>query len=146
MPSDERNLDRASDRKHERAESVENILEETESLVRDEQKFPVTSEELAEQYGDQSIDMANETESLGSVFDRLEDEEEYDNPEQVREAVYGAVTGQAGGPEEYNEERDLGAVDRAEGGSARNDVDGEEILDDVTADDDSERREPPEER
>lgn len=146
MPSDERDLDRASDRKHERAESVENILEETESLVRDEQKFPVSSEELAEQYGDQSIDMANETESLGSVFDRLEDEEEYDNPEQVREAVYGAVTGEAAGSEEYNEERDLGAVDRAEGGSARNDVDGEEILDDVTGDDDSERREPPEER
>jgi hypothetical protein len=80
------------------------------------------------------------------VFDRLEDEEEYDNPEQVREAVYGAVTGEAAGREEYNEERDLGAVDRAEGGSARNDVDGEAIMDDVTPDDDSERRDPPEER
>ena len=145
MPSDERNLDRASDRKHERAESVENILDETESLVRDEQKFPVRSEELAEEYGDQPIDMPNETESLGSVFDRLEGEE-YENAEEVREAVYGAVTGRAGGAEESNEERDLGAVDRAEGGSARNDVDGEEIMDDVTPDDDSERREPPEER
>ncbi|MDS0297851.1 hypothetical protein NDI76_03780 [Halogeometricum sp. S1BR25-6] len=146
MPSDERDLNRASDRKHERAESVENILEETESLVRDEQKFPVRSEELAEEYGDHPIDMPNETESLGSVFDRLEDEEEYDNAEEVREAVYGAVTGESGGTEEYNEERDLGAVDRAEGGSARNDVDGETIMDDVAADDDTERRDLPEER
>ena len=146
MPSDERDLDRASDRKHERAEHVESILDETESLVRDEQKFPVRSEELAEEYADQPLDMPNETESLGSVFDRLEDEAEYENPEQVREAVYGAVTGDAGGDEEYNEERDLGALDRAEGDAPRNDVDGGAIMDDVAADDDAERRDPPEER
>lgn len=119
MPSDERDLDRVSDRKSERAESVENILEGTESLVRDDQKFPVTSEELAEEYGDQPIDMPNETESLGSVFDRLEGEE-YENAEEVREAVYGAVTGEAGDAAEYNDERDLRALDRAtdEGESA----------------------------
>ncbi|SFR36191.1 DUF5789 family protein [Halogeometricum limi] len=144
MPSDERDLDRVSDRKSERAEHVESILDETESLVRDEQKFPVRSEELAEEYADQPLDMPNETESLGSVFDRLD--EQYENAEEAREAVYGALTGEAGGDEEYNEERDLGALDRAESDAPRNDVDGEAIMDDVAADDDAERHDPPEER
>ncbi len=57
--------------------------------------------------------MPNETESLGSVFDRLAGEQ-YDTPEDVREAVYGEITGQAGGPNEANTERDLTEPD-AEG-------------------------------
>lgn len=37
--------------------------------------------------------MANETESLGSALDRLAGEE-FDSPEEAREAVYGEITGQ----------------------------------------------------
>jgi hypothetical protein len=118
MPSedpDERVREGAISRQHERAERVENILDETESMVGEQQKFPVSTEELAEEYGDQEIDLPNETESMGSVFDRLEDEAEYDSREEVREAVYGALTGEAADAEEYNLERELEELRDAEG-------------------------------
>jgi hypothetical protein len=111
MPDDERDTDRARERQHDRAEHVENILEEVETDVRD-RKYPVRSEELATEYADQPIDMPNETESMGSVFRRLDDE--YDTPEEVREALHGELTGEAGEPNEYNEERDLQALDETE--------------------------------
>ena len=65
----------------------------------------MSSEDLAIEYGGEEIEMANETESLGSVFDRLAGEE-FDSPEEAREAVYGEITDQAGGVEEANAERD----------------------------------------
>jgi hypothetical protein len=110
MPSDDR-AENPRDRQHERAEHVENILNEVETDVRD-RKYPVRSEELATEYADQPIDMPNETESMGSVFDRLDDE--YDTPEEVRESLYDELSGEAGGPNEYNDERDLSALGEAE--------------------------------
>jgi hypothetical protein len=111
MPDDERAEDRARDRKNERAEHVENILDEVETEARD-RKYPVRSEELATDYADQPIDMPNETESMGSVFDRLD--EEYDSPEEIREALHGELTGEAGGRDEYNEERPLESLEETE--------------------------------
>ena len=111
MTNDERPEDRARDRKHDRAEHVEQILDEVETDVRD-RKYPVRSEELATDYADQPIDLPNETESMGSVFRRLEDE--YDTPKEVREALYGELTGEAGGRSEYNEERELEALDETD--------------------------------
>lgn len=106
----ERVQEHSVERKNDRAERVENILDETDALTRD-RKFPVTSEELATEYAGQERDLSNETESLGSVFDRLEDRREFDSAEEVREAVYGELTGDAGGRTEsnveYNEEREL---------------------------------------
>ena len=63
--------DSALDRKHERADSVEDILE---SVRRDlgTHRYPVSSEELATEYADRPMDLPNETESLGSVFDRVD--------------------------------------------------------------------------
>ncbi|WP_101295541.1 DUF5789 family protein [Halegenticoccus soli] len=108
--------DSAAERQRERADHVENILAETESLrsLLDEAKYPVRSEELAMEYGDQQIELANETESLGDVFDRLAGEE-FESPEEAREAIYGEITGEAArlgeaGRAEYNEERDLQAL------------------------------------
>ena len=111
MPGDERDTDRARERQHDRAEHVENILDEVETDVSD-RKYPVRSEELATEYADQPLDMPNETESMGSVFDRLDDE--YDTPEEIREALHGELTGEAGTRNEYNAERDLEALDEAE--------------------------------
>lgn len=107
--------DRAESRKHARAENVEHVLDETEALLRD-QKFPVTTEELATQYADQPLDLTNETESLGSVFDRMTDYEEFESSEEVREALYNELTGNADGrtENEYNDERDLETVAEAE--------------------------------
>ena len=109
-PDADRAEDRISDRKSERAETVENVLDETETLMRDQgQKYPTTTEELASEYADQPLDMPNETESLGSVFDRMTQREEFESPQEVREALYGELTGEAerDSPGEYNEERDL---------------------------------------
>ncbi|SEH16150.1 hypothetical protein SAMN04487967_2464 [Natronorubrum sediminis] len=114
-PSRDRAQDRAESRKSERADNAESILE---SVERDlgSLEYPVSSEELAAEYATDPIDMPNETESLGSVFDRLAGEQ-YDSPEEVREAVHGEVTGEAGSPNEANPERDLSSLDEETQGS-----------------------------
>lgn len=104
-PDDERVTDSARRRQHERTEHVERILDRAEEVLRDH-KYPTTSEELATEYAEEPLDLPNETESLGSVFDRVVDEE-FDSPEEAREAMYGAITGPAGPDLEYNDQRDL---------------------------------------
>lgn len=104
-PDPDRVQDRAEERQHERAEAVEAMVERGEWRL-EELDYPVSSEDLAVEYSDQPLDLPNETETMGDVFDRLVDEE-FDSPSAVREAVYGALTGPAGAPTEYNDERDL---------------------------------------
>ncbi|UPM42281.1 DUF5789 family protein [Halocatena salina] len=108
-PDPERVQESAENRRRERAEHAEHASRQLEGRF-EEFKYPVSSEELATEYGDETIDLANETESLGSVFDRLADEQ-YETPTEVREAVYSEITGEAAGMEEYNVERDIDAVD-----------------------------------
>ncbi|MFB6096552.1 MAG: hypothetical protein ABEJ74_04110 [Haloferacaceae archaeon] len=93
---------------HERAEVVEHIVREVESEL-DDPKYPVQSDELAEEYATQPIDAVNETETLGDVFDRVG--EKFDSRQEVREALYAEITGEAAGPEEYNPERDVDALE-----------------------------------
>ena len=114
-PSRDRAQDRAERRKSRRAEATESILEDAEYQLGD-LEYPVTSEELAAEYANEPIDLPNETESLGSVFDRLAGEQ-FDSAEAVREAVYGELTGQAGSPNEANPERDLASLDEENQGS-----------------------------
>jgi hypothetical protein len=105
--------DRAQERRRERAKSVERMSADLGAKFFDEYKYPATSEELATEYGDEEIDLANETESVGDVFDRLVDER-YESADEVREAIYNELTGEAGGPEEYNDERALSDLDDEE--------------------------------
>jgi hypothetical protein len=105
-------MDSASERQHERAEHTENILS-TMEIDFGRHEYPVSSEELAMEYADQPTDLANETESLGSVFDRLTDQT-YDSPEEVRESLYNEMTGTAAGMSEYNEERPLHDLEDSE--------------------------------
>ncbi|QFU81376.1 DUF5789 family protein [Natronorubrum aibiense] len=114
-PSRDRAQDRAERRKSQRAETTESVLEDVERHLGD-LEYPVTSEELATEYGSEAIDLPNETESLGSVFDRLAGEQ-FDSAEEVREAVYGEITGQAGSPNEANPERELAELDEKKQGS-----------------------------
>ena len=107
-PDPERVQDQAIERQHEHTESVEEMLGRVGLL--EEEKYPTTAEELAVEYGDQEIDLPNETESLGSVFDRLVDER-FESPDAAREAIYRAVTGEAAGPGEYNEQRAVDEID-----------------------------------
>jgi hypothetical protein len=104
--------DSAKRRQHEKTEHVEDVLNRADGLL-DEDKYPTTSEELAAEYADQPIDLPNETESLGSVFDRLVDER-FETPEEAREALYGEITGPAGPNDEYNDQRDLEGLEDAE--------------------------------
>jgi len=103
--------DSAERRQHERSEHVENVLNGVDGLL-DEDKYPTTSEELAVEYANEPIDLPNETESLGSVFDRLVDER-FETPEEARELLYRELTGPAGSADEYNEERDLDHLEDA---------------------------------
>lgn len=102
----------AAERQSERADIVEGLLQEVESQL-DDPKYPVRSEELAEMYADQPMDLPNETETLGDVFDRVG--EKFDYRQDVREALYGEITGEAAGPAEYNPERDLDQLDQEVG-------------------------------
>jgi len=111
-PDAEKEQRHARERQRERTESVEDMLGQAGEML-GKHKYPATSEELAAEYGDQPLDLMNETESLGSVFDRLVDER-FESAEEAREAVYNEITGAAGGPEEYNDERDLVELDDAE--------------------------------
>ena len=107
----ERVQESAKRRQHDRTESVEGMLSRADELL-GEHKYPTTSEELATEYADEPIDLPNETESLGSVFDRLVDER-FESAEEAREAMYGEITGAAGPSDEYNEGRDLERLDEA---------------------------------
>ena len=103
-PDTERVQERAVERQRERAEHAENIYERVEGLL-GEQKYPTTSEELAVTYGDTMLDLPNETESLGDVFDRLGDER-YESAAEARDAVVEdlrdtAAGSTAGDDEEY---------------------------------------------
>jgi len=110
--ADEDVSDAAERRRRERAKSTERASRELEGYF-GEFEYPVSSEDLAIEYGGEEIEMANETESLGSVLDRLAGEE-VDSPEEAREAVYGEITGQAGSTTEANAGRDSEVLDEHE--------------------------------
>lgn len=100
----------ARERQRERAEAAESAAADEFGGMLSEHKYPATSEELAADYGQEPIDMPNETESIGSVFDRLEGER-FESAEEAEEALYNELTGSEGGPEEYNDERGLADLD-----------------------------------
>ncbi|MFB6204955.1 MAG: hypothetical protein ABEJ05_00280 [Haloglomus sp.] len=116
--------DQPDERDRDLPERVEAILEATACLDRDSHKYPMRREELAVEYADHELDLPNETESLGSVFDRLVDRR-YESPAEAREAVVNELTGEEAGLAEFNDERALaelaadthavGAVDDEEG-------------------------------
>jgi hypothetical protein len=108
-PEPDRVQEEARKRQHERSESVEEMAGQVGKLL-GEHKYPVTAEELSVEYADQVIDLPNETESLGHVFDRLVDER-FESEAEVREVVLNELTGEQGGPSECNDERPLSELD-----------------------------------
>lgn len=78
------------ERKHDRVEAVESVLDSIDPAL-EEHAYPVNSEDLSAQYGETVLELPNETESLGSVFDRLEDDE-YDSAMAAKEAVLRSVS------------------------------------------------------
>jgi hypothetical protein len=103
---------------HERplAEHSEETLEAMEAAVQGS-SYPTNASELKAEYGTRVNEMVNETEAPADVFDRLVPEE-YDTPEDAREAILGELTGRAGVEHgdvaEYNPERELDTMDLLE--------------------------------
>lgn len=108
-PDPDRAQDRAERRQHERTERVEDIVAHAGGLL-GEHEYPTSSEELAADYADEPLDLPNETESLGSVFDRLTDER-FETETEAREALYHELTGTAGPDAEYDEGRAIEDLD-----------------------------------
>ena len=107
-PDAERVQESANRRREERTDTVEDMLGDVG--IFEEDKYPVTSEELSVEYADQMIDLPNETENLGHVFDRLVDER-FETPADAREAIIDELSGDAAGSEEYSDGRDLRTFD-----------------------------------
>jgi hypothetical protein len=103
---------------HERtqAEHVEETLEAMEAAVQ-RSSYPTNASSLKAKYATARDEAVNETEALADVFDRLVPEE-YDTPEDAREAILGELTGRAGiehgNHAEYNPGRELDAMDLVE--------------------------------
>lgn len=76
--------DAAEARQHERASAVEDILSEVREDL-GEQSYPTTSEDLSEIYADSATGLPNETESLGSAFDRMDDR--FEDADEAYEAL-----------------------------------------------------------
>lgn len=76
--------DDARARQHERAEIVENMLADVREDL-GQQRYPTTSEELAATYADDPTELPNETESIESAFDRID--ERFENPEEAYQGL-----------------------------------------------------------
>lgn len=122
MPSKDRAQDRAEQRKHERAERSERIVREFERVL-DDVKYPVTTQELKAELRDSPQEMTGETESLGSVLDRMDDR--YENEQEARDAVMEHL-GEAEHAKPASTEREERAETRRETRDRVDDVDGEE--------------------
>lgn len=89
----------------ERAAAVERVLREVDPDL-EAHSYPVRREALAARYGDTIVELPNETESLGDVFDRLTDRE-YESAREARAAAVGEIAGVSVDSDGYNLERDL---------------------------------------
>ena len=119
---DETATDAARDRQSERADHVTEMIGDEAAGLLEDRTYPTTSEELADEYAIDSADLPNETESLGSVFDRLPDEE-YASAAEAGQAAARAV---AEGPAVTDTEQ---AADRFENESTRREPDDPETAD-----------------
>lgn len=72
----------------------------------DAHEYPATSEELIEQYGEQEIEIHDDTETLGEVLGRL-GADTYADADDVREALFSALSAGAVGRRFYSD-RDPG--------------------------------------
>lgn len=88
--------DDARERSHEKAETVEQLLESVDPAL-EEHAYPVERSELAARYAETPLELPNETESLGDVFDRLADKR-YDSAAEAKVAVLNAVTDETNDP------------------------------------------------
>lgn len=93
---DDSGSDAASERSRQRKDDREASIEDALADAREhlgEQRYPASSEELAAAYADGPIDLPNETESLASAFDRMDDQ--FRNAEDAHRALLSEFEGGA---------------------------------------------------
>jgi 2-dehydro-3-deoxygluconokinase len=83
---DETVTDAAKHRQSERADHITAMIGDEAAGLLEDRTYPTTSEELAQEYATHPVELPNETESLGSVFDRL-NTEEYTSPEEAQQTL-----------------------------------------------------------
>lgn len=66
------------------------------------ERYPLTTDELVDRYGDQTLELQNGSESLADVLSRTGDET-YHSPEDVRLALYNGVSHRAVGRRFYSD-------------------------------------------
>ena len=122
MPDKDRAQDRAEQRQHDRAERQERIIAHFESIL-DDVKYPVTTEELKVELRDSPQELTGETESLGSVLDRLDDQ--YQDADEARDAIMEHL-GEAEHAKPASTEREERAETRRETRDHVDTVDGDD--------------------
>ncbi|AHF98334.1 hypothetical protein HALLA_05020 [Halostagnicola larsenii XH-48] len=77
------------------------LLNGTGEMI-DAHEYPATTEEMIEAYGDRTLELPNGSESVEEVLARL-DSETFESAEEVRFAVYSAVSQKAIGRVGYSD-------------------------------------------
>lgn len=116
-------------RKNDRESSIEDVLASVRTDLGD-RSYPTTSEDLAATYADGPIDLPNETESLDSAFDRMDDQ--FEDADEAYRALLSefeggtyrglrddTATGGAAWSEERVDDDRPPAEENADGGSER---------------------------
>jgi hypothetical protein len=82
----------ARDRQHDRAATVERVLESVDPAI-DDRSYPANSVELAAAYRNTELDVVAETESFGDALDRVASEyDEFADAEEARAALTAELT------------------------------------------------------
>lgn len=76
-------------------------LQKATKLLRDHD-YPATASQLATDYDDYELDLANGSETLGEVFRRVESET-FDAPSEAEEMLYSTVSSKAIGRKGYSD-------------------------------------------
>jgi hypothetical protein len=69
----------------------------------DDADYPLTNEELVEQYGDETLELPNGERTLAETIDPLPDDQKYEEPFEVEQAVMNMVDSEAVGREGYSD-------------------------------------------
>lgn len=69
----------------------------------DDIDYPITNQELVEQYGDETLEFPDSERTLRETLDPLPDDQEYEEPFEVEQSVMNMVDSEAVGREGYSD-------------------------------------------
>ena len=69
----------------------------------DDADYPITNEQLVERYGDETLEFPSGERTFGETIGPLPDDQEYEEPFEVEQAVMNMVDSEAVGREGYSD-------------------------------------------